>query len=137
MHACRSPPTPHLPAGTRPFSVRQVTAVTVFKVCDQPHPGVVLDILRACVNRDAAAAAARMRALHETGYAASDIIATVFRVARTQLRVAEAPQLELIKEIGVTHMRVADGVTSLLQLLGLCARLCRRAEELGMPRIAQ
>jgi hypothetical protein len=29
------------------------------------------------------------------------------------------------QEIGFTHMRIADGVTSLLQLTGLMSRLCQ------------
>eukprot|EP00611_Tribonema_gayanum_P023223 TRINITY_DN4838_c0_g1_i3.p1 TRINITY_DN4838_c0_g1~~TRINITY_DN4838_c0_g1_i3.p1 ORF type:complete len:333 (+),score=90.31 TRINITY_DN4838_c0_g1_i3:1666-2664(+) len=110
----------------------RVTQETVFKVCDQPHPGVVLAILQACVAGDMRNAHLKMKALYDTGYSSNDIIATVFKVCKNQLKVPEAAQLELIKEIGVTHMRVADGVNSLLQLLGLCARLCRRSGELKL-----
>lgn len=32
-------------------------------------------------------------------------------------------------QVGFTHARVADGVNSLLQLMGMCARLCRIAQQ--------
>jgi replication factor C subunit 2/4 len=34
-------------------------------------------------------------------------------------------QLEFLKEVGFTHVRIGDGVNSRLQLSGLLARLCR------------
>lgn len=34
-----------------------------------------------------------------------------------------------LEKIGFTHVRVADGVNSLLQLMGMCARLCRIAQQ--------
>jgi replication factor C subunit 2/4 len=111
---------------------KHVSQETVFKVCDQPHPAVVLDILQACVQSDIYTAQRLMKALYDTGYSTSDIIGTVFKVCTYQLQVPEAAQLELIKEIGFTHMRIADGVNSLLQLLGLCARLCKRSTELNL-----
>ena len=36
-------------------------------------------------------------------------------------------KLEFIKEIGFCHMRVGDGVNSLLQVAGLLAKMCRVA----------
>lgn len=33
----------------------------------------------------------------------------------------------LFQEIGFTHLRIAEGVDSLLQLSGLVARLCKKA----------
>lgn len=111
---------------------KHVSQETVFKVCDQPHPGTVLAILQACVKGDIKSAHAQMQKLYDTGYSSNDIIGTVFKVCKNQLDVPEAAQLELIKEIGFTHMRIADGVNSLLQLLGMCARLCKRSQELKL-----
>lgn len=51
------------------------------QVCDQPHPGVVLEILKSCVAGDCAGACRRMKALYDTGYSSNDIIGTVFRVS--------------------------------------------------------
>lgn len=38
---------------------------------------------------------------------------------------AEYTKLEFIKEIGWTHMRILEGVGTLVQLSGLIARLCK------------
>jgi len=43
---------------------------------------------------------------------------------------AEPKQLEFIKEIGFCHVRILDGLDSLLQLSGLIAKLCVTAGSL-------
>ncbi|KAI0040801.1 P-loop containing nucleoside triphosphate hydrolase protein [Auriscalpium vulgare] len=99
-----------------------VSGENVFKLCDQPHPVVVQSI----------------------GHSAVDIIVTIFRVVKTFDELPEYTKLEYIKvcrvrfmyeacvtdfdvhEIGLTHMRILEGVgTLLIQLGGLVARLCK------------
>ncbi|XP_020941997.1 replication factor C subunit 2 isoform X2 [Sus scrofa] len=63
--------------------------------------------------------------LWHLGYSPEDIIGNIFRVCKT-FQMAEYLKLEFIKEIGYTHMRVAEGVNSLLQMAGLLARLCQK-----------
>ena len=36
-----------------------------------------------------------------------------------------------LQEIGYTHMRIAEGVDSLLQMSGLLARLCKKSVDPG------
>jgi len=102
-----------------------VSMESVYKVCDQPHPSVILKILESCCEGDMLGAQAKMKALYDTGYSAYDIIGNVFRVCKRKLRVDEVLQLEMMREIGYVHMRIANGSSSLLQLVGLCAKLCR------------
>uniref|UniRef100_A0A8C7PUI6 Replication factor C subunit 2 n=1 Tax=Oncorhynchus mykiss TaxID=8022 RepID=A0A8C7PUI6_ONCMY len=54
-----------------------------------------------------------------------DIIGNIFRVCKT-FQMPEYLKLEFIKEIGYTHMKVAEGVNSLLQMAGLLGRLCSK-----------
>lgn len=61
----------------------------------------------------------------DLGYSSHDIISTMFRVTKTIPTLSEHSKLEFIKEIGFTHMRILDGVQSLLQLSGCIAKLCR------------
>ena len=61
----------------------------------------------------------------DLGYSSHDIISTMFRVTKTIPSLTEHAKLEFIKEIGFTHMRVLDGVQTLLQLSGCVARLCK------------
>lgn len=65
--------------------------------------------------------------LWSLGYSPEDIINNVFRVTKTH-EMAEYLKLEFIKEIGMTHMKIIEGVNSLLQLSALVARLCRIAK---------
>jgi len=100
-----------------------ITAENVFKVVDQPHPTLVQAILQNCADGDIIQAGNNMKVLWDNGYAAIDIIGTFFRVAKT-MEIPEKKKLSFIKEIGFTHMRIADGVSSFLQLSGLLSRLC-------------
>ncbi|KAI5630736.1 ATPase family associated with various cellular activities (AAA) domain-containing protein [Phthorimaea operculella] len=105
---------------------RAVTPDNVFKVCDEPHPMLVRNMLDACAKQDIHAAYKIIAKLCKLGYAAEDIVSNIFRVSKT-LDAREELRLAFIREIGLTHMRVADGLTSQLQLSGLLARLCRAA----------
>ncbi|QRW24861.1 replication factor C subunit 4 [Rhizoctonia solani] len=103
-----------------------VSADNVFRVCDQPHPVIVQEIIRACQNGDIDSAMSKLNELWHNGYSAVDIVTTLFRVTKTFDDLPEYMKLEFIKEIGWTHMRVLEGVGTLVQLGGLMGRLCRK-----------
>lgn len=107
-----------------------VNQTNVFKVCDQPHPTTVKKILNSCIKGDTAKAVKEVDSLWKTGYSCSDIIGTLFKVAKSY-DMPEALKLEYLREIGFCHMRIADGVGTLLQLLGLTSRLCQKVEVSG------
>mmetsp|Transcript_21714 Transcript_21714/g.35160 ORF Transcript_21714/g.35160 Transcript_21714/m.35160 type:complete len:336 (+) Transcript_21714:232-1239(+) len=104
-----------------------VSQENVFKVCDQPHPQVISDCLAHCLHGSVDDAYDRIKSLYDMGFSAMDIIGTVYRVTKNYNSEAmpEYIKLEMIREIGFTHMRVGDGVNSLLQMAGLCAKLCK------------
>ena len=52
----------------------------------------------------------------DLGYSSHDIISTMFKVTKTIPTLSEHTKLEFIREIGFTHMRILDGVQSLLQV---------------------
>jgi replication factor C subunit 2/4 len=106
-----------------------INTINVFKVCDQPHPETVRDILKHCVDGNTRDAVDHVRNLWKTGYSPSDIIGTLFKVSKG-MDMSEGLKLEMLREIGFTHMRIADGVNSLLQLLGLVSRLSNMSEQL-------
>ncbi|XP_014772174.1 replication factor C subunit 2 [Octopus bimaculoides] len=101
-----------------------VNSENVFKVCDEPHPLLIKDMLQHCVDGKIDEAYQVMSHLWKLGYAPEDIIGIVFRVSKT-FNMAEYLKLEFIKEIGYTHMRIVQGVNTLLQLSALLARLCK------------
>lgn len=102
-----------------------ISSDNVFKVCDEPHPLLVKDMLNHCVDCKFDEACKIMINLYKLGYSAEDIIANVFRVTKTH-PLPEYLKLEYVKEIGQTHLRIVQGVNSLLQLTALVARLCRK-----------
>jgi replication factor C subunit 2/4 len=105
----------------------------VFRVCDQPHPALVAQMLRSCAEGDLDTAARGLRSLWSKGFSPTDIIQTLFRVARNadSALLGEYLKLEFLREIGQCHMRLADGVASQLQLAGCLAKMCRLSGSTG------
>jgi len=100
-----------------------VNAENVFKVCDEPHPLLIKEMLGHCVESRIDEAYQILKSLWDKGYSPHDIITNIFRVCKNH-QMPEYLKLEFIKEIGFTHMKITEGVESLLQLSGLLARLC-------------
>jgi len=105
-----------------------VSPENVFKVCDEPHPLLVKEMLNHCVASNIDEAYKVMAHLWKMGYSAVDIITNIFRVCKT-ITMAEYLKLEFVKEIGYTHMRITEGCTSLIQMSGLLARLCIKSKQ--------
>ncbi|PXF41310.1 Replication factor C subunit 2 [Gracilariopsis chorda] len=95
------------------------------KVCDQPHPKVAAEFITLCLEKDIDSAFAKVMFLVDQGYSCLDIIQTIFRVARGMKVDKEITKLNMLREIGLIHMRMADGVTSPIQLAALASRLCQ------------
>jgi len=109
-------------------SGEMVNQKTVFQVCDQPHPTIVRAIIDSCSKGNLHEAIGKLNELWNSGYAASDIIGTVFKVTKSHDTLPEGDKLEFLREIGFTHMKISNGVSTRLQLLGLLSRLSRMAE---------
>ncbi|KAL6005616.1 Subunit of heteropentameric Replication factor C (RF-C) [Asimina triloba] len=101
---------------------RFVNQENVFKVCDQPHPLHVKNMVRNVLEGKFDDACFGLKQLYDLGYSATDIITTLFRIIKNY-EMAEYLKLEFLKETGFAHMRICDGVGSLLQLCGLLAKL--------------
>ncbi|KAK3378304.1 DNA replication factor C-like protein [Podospora didyma] len=102
-----------------------VSGDNVFKVVDSPHPIKVQAMLKACYEGNVDSALDTLRELWDLGYSSHDIISTMFRVTKTIPTLSEHSKLEFIKEIGFTHMKILEGVQTLLQLSGCVVRLCK------------
>ncbi|RFU26887.1 hypothetical protein B7463_g9447, partial [Scytalidium lignicola] len=102
-----------------------VSGDNVFKVVDSPHPIKVQAMIKACYEGKIDAALDTLKELWDLGYSSHDIISTMFRVTKSIETLSEHSKLEFIKEIGFTHMKILEGVQTLLQLSGCVARLCK------------
>ncbi|KAK9878120.1 hypothetical protein WA026_021138 [Henosepilachna vigintioctopunctata] len=105
-----------------------VNSENVFKVCDEPHPMLIKNMLKSCLSGDIRSAYKVIEHLWNLGYAAEDIIKNIFKVIKT-MDIEESIKLAFIKEIGITHLRIADGLCSLMQMSGLLARMCSQAKS--------
>jgi replication factor C subunit 2/4 len=101
-----------------------VNEINVFKVCDQPHPTVVKQIVTCCLEGKTKEGMTFLQALWGSGYSTSDIIGTLFKVVKNS-GIEEGTKLAFLREVGFTHVRIAEGTQSRLQLLGLVGRLAR------------
>ncbi|RPA83877.1 putative DNA replication factor C subunit Rfc4 [Ascobolus immersus RN42] len=113
-----------------------VSADNVFKVVDSPHPIKVQAMLKAVKDGRIDPALEVLEELWALGYSAVDVISTMFRVTKTVEGFSENTKLEFIREIGFTHMRILEGVGTLLQLKGCLARLAKvgMRKELFVPK---
>lgn len=119
-----------------------VSGDNVFRVVDSPHPIKIQAMIKACWEGKIDSALETLNELwyfnlahflnlgayiayRDLGYSSHDIISTMFKVTKTIPTLSEHSKLEFIREIGFTHMRILDGVQSLLQLSGCIAKLCR------------
>lgn len=121
-----------------------VSGDNVFRVVDSPHPVKIQAMIKACWEGKVDVALETLNELwYDTffkryeariltyaccrtlGYSSHDIISTMFRVTKTIPTLSEHSKLEFIREIGFTHMRILDGVQSLLQLSGCVSKLCK------------
>ncbi|CCC67429.1 hypothetical protein NCAS_0A08710 [Naumovozyma castellii] len=98
-----------------------VNGDNVFKIVDSPHPLVVRKMLLA-PTLDESLTHLR-KDLWGKGYSAVDIVTTSFRVTKSLFDIRESKRLEMIKEIGITHMRILEGVSTYLQLASMLAKI--------------
>ena len=73
---------------------RDTTAT--WQVCDQPHPLKVAACVKACLEGNIDGACSGLSELYSAGYAASDIITTLFRIVKSY-DMPEALKLEFIR----------------------------------------
>ena len=102
-----------------------VSGENVFKVADQPSPVAIERLLSSCQKGDIDGALEKLREVWSKGYSAVDVVTTLFRVTKSFDGLTEPQKLEYIREIGLTHMTVLEGVQTMVQLAGLVARLCK------------
>lgn len=88
---------------------------TVFKMNDQPQPEKIKASLAASLKGDWKGAFMPVHDIYKQGYSTTDIISTFNRVAKS-MDAPEDIKLEWLKEIGLTHMRVNEGASGMLQL---------------------
>ncbi|CAD6198973.1 unnamed protein product [Caenorhabditis auriculariae] len=105
-----------------------VNLENVLKVCDEPHPQLMIKMLTLCAEKKFFESVSIMHEFCRLGYSPEDIVSTLFRVAKTlelPPNIQEKMRLEFIKKIAECHVKLIQGLTTKLQLSRLIADLCQ------------
>lgn len=97
----------------------------VFKICDIPNPNIIEKIINSCLNSDIYTAVDNINILYNNGYNAEDVINIFKLMIKKNNEIDDRLKLEYLYIISNIHLRIADGCNTLLQLNGLCAKLCQ------------
>ncbi|KAG9510812.1 Replication factor C subunit 2 [Fragariocoptes setiger] len=110
----------------------EVTSDNVFKVCDEPPPIMIKDIINHCLQGKLREAEESLVLLYKRGYCSEDLISSIFRVVKaykTEEGMTERVKLDYLKSVGTCHIRIVQGVNSLLQLKSLIVSLCQKGQN--------
>ena len=110
-------------------SFQSITAETVYKVVDQPHPDKIHACLKYCANHELRNAIEVLQVLYKQGYSAQDLLGTIFTVCK-YADISEHKRLEFIKQIAQAQLRLAEGCESFLQLTSLLAKMCIISDDI-------
>lgn len=104
---------------------------SVYKLCDLPHPQIILKILKGCQTRDITLINKLITMLWKDGYSAIDIVTSMFQIIKQTDQINEMFRIQCIMEIGKTHIDIVDGGNTRLQLMGMCIRMSDMYHTLG------
>lgn len=100
-----------------------VNSENVYKIVDTPHPLEISKMLQFAAKKQIDDALFILNDLVDRGYSPIDIVTVCFRVGKTLPQLEDEQRLALLREVGVTHMRVLEGVSTKLQLEGMLSRV--------------
>jgi replication factor C subunit 2/4 len=103
----------NLQATTAGFGV--VDKDNIFKVCDQPHPDLMNNVLKACLQGKFSDACALVDTVFNEGYNLIDIINTITKIMQSMPDMkSEELRLNYLKEATVIKMKTLEGNNSQL-----------------------
>lgn len=107
---------------------KTITEENVFKLCYHPHPKIIVEIIKECVNSNLMKAIEYIYQLKNSGYCTNDILLTLLNSLRS-VTIDEDIRNNFYKIISNCYIDVSDGVDSNLQLFGCLARMIKYIDE--------
>lgn len=109
---------------------RTLTPEGVRNRCLYPHHDVVSHLVRELLHGSLRRAMEHTRHLYEQGYSGVDVIMFINDFVIDQetlgdLEITRAQHLTIVKQVGLAHVRLTEGVDSFCQLGGMLARIHR------------
>jgi len=91
----------------------EISKDNVFKVCDQPHPDLMNNVIKACLKAKFQEACNLVNTVYDEGYNMIDIINTLTKVMQNMNEFkTEELRLNFLKEASLIKMRTLEGNNS-------------------------
>ncbi len=82
-------------------------------MCDQPHPDLMTNVLKACLNAKFTEACGLIDTIYNEGYNLIDIINTLTKIMQTMSEIRnEELRLNYLKEASIIKMKTLEGNNS-------------------------
>ena len=96
----------------------------VYKLCYHPHPKIIVEIIKECVNMNLILSIRHLHDLKNSGYCINDILQTMLTNLR-DINIDEDIRINFIKIISDCYINVSDGIDTNLQLYGCISRMIK------------
>ena len=106
------------------FGFELINEYNVYKVCDIPNPNLIKKLINCCLNGNIEFATNYMNELYVNGFNAEDIICVIKLIVKKS-KINNKLKLEFLYILSEYHLRISNGCIHILQLNGLCAKLCQ------------
>jgi len=103
-------------------SYNMITEENVYKLCYQPHPNTIINLIQKCASRNLIQAIEKHEELKEQGYCNSDILQTMSNVLKL-INIDEHIRINFIKIISDTYLNVSEGVDTSLQMYSCISKM--------------
>lgn len=106
------------------YGYNMITEENIYKLCYHPHPNIVIDIIKECVNTNIIKTIEYIDELKKCGYCSNDILLTLLNSLR-EISIDEDIRMNFIKIISDSYIYISDGIDTNLQLYACLARMIK------------
>lgn len=103
---------------------KTITSENVLKICDIPEPKLLEEVIDFIKQNNFINAMKSINNISGMGFSNTDIINTLFYIIKKKKFKKEKKKLLLIKELGITNIRIINCIDSKLQIFGMLVRMC-------------
>ena len=94
----------------------------VYKLCYQPHPNTIINLIQKCASRNLIQGIAKYEDLKDQGYCNSDILQTMINVLKL-ITIDEHIRINFIKILSDIYLNVSEGTDTNLQMYSCISKM--------------
>ncbi len=106
------------------YAYNNIIEENVYKLCYHPHPNLVVNIIKECVNANIGQSIEYIHELKNCGYCSNDILLTLLNVLK-DIAIDEDIRINFTKIISDSYISVSDGIDTNLQLYACLSRMIK------------